>query len=362
MEHALLPMTIYNHTLVSAAADVSQLPEMEFSPTRALALTSPGDVLQLPAEAASEYEWITEHYARIGLQCTDRILWNLDHSEFARHEAEDISVYFFSTEANQVRPDSAWFSTAGALNSKNAFVGICAELDVPTPATVCFAHADGLDTSRISFPCVVKRDCSISGLGVWKCTDSRELAEALVNLDGAFQIQDMLHGTAWLNVQYEVLNGDAMHLATTEQILSGPLYVGSVFPAVHAPRAVTDPIAAWAAGNGMKGVFAFDVAFCEDRGNSGYVVLEANPRYNGSTYFYKIAQRLGIRSWRGRKFKTVCRHLSETGLDRYAFDPDRGCGIVVVNWGPIVKGRLGILLAGSPAEQIELEQALLAIL
>ena len=41
------------------------------------------------------------------------------------------------------------------------------------------------------------------------------------------------------------------------------------------------------------------------------------------------------------------------------YDPGRRSGIILVNWGTIVIGRLGVLIAGSRIEQKRLEAELL---
>jgi hypothetical protein len=41
------------------------------------------------------------------------------------------------------------------------------------------------------------------------------------------------------------------------------------------------------------------------------------------------------------------------------YDPAAGTGIILVNWGPILVGKVLALLAGDAAAQARLEQALL---
>ena len=119
-----------------------------------------------------------------------------------------------------------------------------------------------------------------------------------------------------------------------------------------------DPIADWMFKHGMKDLFAFDIAVVENTSGPRYLAIECNPRFNGSSYPTGIAHKLGTKSWVSQNFDTQCRSLKELDLGGLEFDPTRGEGVILVNWGSILVGRIGVLLAGPVEIQNELRAAL----
>jgi hypothetical protein len=162
----------------------------------------------------------------------------------------------------------------------------------------------------------------------------------------------------FLNLQYEAEGRRLSRLAATEQILDGPVHQGNRFPARHAPWDCVEPMAQWLHREGIRGVFAFDVAVVEGTGEPEYLAIECNPRFNGASYPTGIARRLGSRQWLARTFRTDARSLGELDLTGLEFDSRQGQGVILVNWGPILVGKLLVLLAGPPAVQTRLAQAL----
>jgi hypothetical protein len=117
-------------------------------------------------------------------------------------------------------------------------------------------------------------------------------------------------------------------------------------------------MAQWLYEQGMQGVFAFDVALVERDGRADYLAIECNPRFNGASYPTAVAKKLGIGHWTTRLFKTEYRSLADIDLTGLEYDQAFGQGIVLVNWGPILVGKLSILIAGPPEVQEYLSQEL----
>ena len=110
-------------------------------------------------------------------------------------------------------------------------------------------------------------------------------------------------------------------------------------------------MALWLKERGMKGIFAFDLAVVETPAGIRYPAVECNPRFNGASYPTVIAQKLDIPEWRAMTFKTHHRKLSDLDISDIEFDMKTGEGLVIVNWGTLLKGKLVLLLAGSPDYQ-----------
>jgi len=64
-----------------------------------------------------------------------------------------------------------------------------------------------------------------------------------------------------------------------------------------------------------------------------------------------IAQKLGIPEWSAITFSTRHRNLADIDLSDIEFHSKTGEGVIIVNWGTILEGKLVILLAGSPTFQ-----------
>ena len=144
----------------------------------------------------------------------------------------------------------------------------------------------------------------------------------------------------------------------TAQILEGCAHVGNRYPSSHQPWELFDPIAHWMAERGMKEIFAFDVAVVEEAGQSHYFAIECNPRFNGASYPTGIAQKLNLSYWANESFKTDCRSLHELDLSGLEYDPASGTGVILVNWGSILVGKIGVLIAGSVDQQQGLRERL----
>jgi hypothetical protein len=117
-------------------------------------------------------------------------------------------------------------------------------------------------------------------------------------------------------------------------------------------------MAEWLVEQGMRGGFAFDVAVVETNGESKHLAIECNPRWNGASYPTMIARKLGIEHWLARAFPTQHRMLADIDLTGIEYDPSTGEGVILVNWGPVLVGKLLVLLAGDP----DLQQALVLAL
>jgi hypothetical protein len=112
------------------------------------------------------------------------------------------------------------------------------------------------------------------------------------------------------------------------------------------------------AQRGMKDVFAFDVAVVEEGEEIRYLAIECNPRFNGASYPTGIANKLKLKSWSHETFMTQYRSLDQLDLSGIEFNPQNDTGVVLVNWGSILVGKIGVLLAGSIAQQNELRAIL----
>jgi len=349
---------IFNHDLRDCAdeEELARLLGVFKYPGRVLGETNPSDVIQLHPDLKSSWNWITDHYNRIGLPHTKTVIWDDNFDLIRRFPKHDLSVFFFGSKAHAVRPDERWYKVVKRMNSKNHFIKLCQDLSVCTPKTAClddkdnFQGCDGFD-----FPVYFKISTSVSGLGVVKCRNEQELEKRIFSMDSGidFQIQEEIKTDTFINVQYVVNSGHLEKVAITEQILEDCQHSGNRFPTKYdSAWEVTDPIAVKLWQEGMKGYFAFDLAVTDEK----YSVIECNPRYNGSTYPTNIAKKLGIESWVAKNLTTNIRTLDDLNFEGIEYNPLKKSGIIVVNWGCISDGKIGVLIAGDQNEQEQIEE------
>jgi hypothetical protein len=272
-------------------------------------------------------------------------------------------VFYFGEAEHQRRPDERWHRTVDYINSKNQFMALADELGVPIPRTLCFASVTEISDSDIAaapYPCYLKAAISVSGVGIYRCADAEALRAAIGRFEPEtpVQIQDEVRTDCFLNLQYEAINGRAERVAATEQILEGCVHQGNRHPVPDPPWQVVEPMAGWLVEQGMRGVFAFDVAVIDHHGGREHLAIECNPRWNGASYPTMIAHKLGIEHWLARTFPTQHRMLADIDLSAIEYNPETGEGVILVNWGPVLVGKLLVLLAGEPDRQQALAHAL----
>ncbi len=336
---------------------------------RILGSTEPVDIVQLHPHLRSEWTAISAHYDRIGLTHSQNIIWAVSLNVLNEYPDYDPSVFYFGDSLSQDSPTREWFrrldpdwtEVVEYINCKNNFIQLAESLKIPTPATHCFSSKTAIQNfAQLPYPCYLKPAISVNGAGICRCQDEAELRLALASIaeEIPLQIQQEVRAKEFLNIQYRIVNRQAERWAVTAQILEGCAHIGNRYPSADQPWELLDPLADWLAVRGMKGVFAFDLAVVETDGAKQYLAIECNPRFNGASYPTGIAQKLSLSAWANESFKTQCRSLSKLDLSGLEYDPTSGTGVILVNWGSILVGKVGVLLAGSRDQQQSLRASL----
>lgn len=342
---------------------------------RVLGTSEPGDIVQLHPDLKPEWEAIAAHYDRVGLSHSTNVIWDVGLKIIEKYPSYAPSVFYFGDADHNhgfddnwfKRIDKNWYEVVDFINSKNNFMALATELGVPIPQTECFDNkAEVKLNNGYDYPCYLKPAVSVDGMGIIRCENQADLQKALASSDDdvPIQIQEEITTQTFLNLQYRVTPDGLERLACTEQILDNFAHVGNRYPASHEPWEKVEPIAQWMAQRGMKEIFAFDIAVVPGDDGNRYLSLECNPRFNGASYPTGIAKKLNLENWAGETFSTEFRHLQDLDIQDLEFDSSRGTGIVLVNWGSILVGKIVILLVGTMEEQkelrMELKQRLLA--
>ena len=341
---------IVNHDIMRCTAD--GVVGNHLYSGRALGLTEPHDYIQLNPQLKPLWRDITRHYRRIGLSHSENVIWDVDICELSLHEGFEPSVFFFGPAEARVWNDPAWVEAVEYINSKNNFMTLAGELGVGVPQTRCYDSVDEISEYEIlslNMPCYLKAAVSVSGVGIYRCANREQLRDAMARFDSEVpvQVQEEVKSDLFLNLQYRVIDDQLLRLAATEQILDGCAHQGNRFPSNYEPWDAIEPMAQWLKDRGMKGIFAFDLAVVETPDGLRFDAIECNPRFNGASYPTVIAQKLDIPEWMASTFRTRHRTLSDVDLSGIEFDMKTGEGVVVVNWGTLLEGKLVLLLAGS---------------
>ena len=323
---------------------------------RALGLSEPDDYIQLDPQLKPMWNDITSHYSRIGLNHSKKVIWDLSLAQLSKYPGYKPSLFYFGPEERKVWNDQAWMKSVEYINSKNNFIALAQELGIDVPQTRCFSSVDEIsemDIVSFNMPCYLKAAVSVSGVGIYRCSNREELRTSMEKFDCnvPVQLQEEIRTDLFLNLQYRVVDDKLLRLAASEQILDGCAHQGNRYPARFEPWSVIEPMAHWLKEQGMKGIFAFDIAVLEEHDGIRYAAIECNPRFNGASYPTVIAQKLDIPEWSAVTFRTKHQQLSGLDIRDLEFDMKTGEGLVIINWGTLLKGKLVLLLAGSEEYQ-----------
>ncbi|MGF1480861.1 MAG: ATP-grasp domain-containing protein [Cyanophyceae cyanobacterium] len=359
---------IYNHDIMHCTHEAVMGNHLYCG--RVLGLTEPDDIIQLHPDLQSQWQAIAEHYSRIGLSHSENVIWDVSLDILSKQPDREISVFIFGDAVHQASQDDDWFRRVNEnwlnvveyINSKNNFIALAHKLGVSVPQTWCFDNRAALtNPAQFSYPCYLKAAISVDGIGIYRCEDEQQLQQALQTFADStpLQVQAEVKAPSFLNLQYQVTADGVKRLAATEQVLDGFTHSGNRYPTVHQPWEIVEPMAEWMTQQGMKSIFAFDVAVVETATDTSYLAIECNPRFNGASYPTGIANKLKIASWISKTLTTKHRSLSALDLSGIEYDAQSGTGVILVNWGSILVGKVSVLLAGSREKQQELEAQLL---
>ncbi|MBL9172999.1 MAG: hypothetical protein JNL10_05650 [Verrucomicrobiales bacterium] len=324
----------------------------------ALAVSCPGDVVQMHPSLRPLEPAVRAHYDRCGLPVAETILWDDGYHALEAAGRDGISVSMFGNEVHRRCPDARWRTVVDRFQDKNAFVVWARGFGAPVPRTVCVPHGRDARNHGLAYPVFLKDAVSLAGLGIDRCMDELDLADAIRWRVDPFQIQEALPpGTAFLNAQYLGSDAGCDYVTTTRQILDGWSHRGNSWPEPVCVRKVTDPIAHELVRLGMRGIFGFDVAVAGYPDLTRVWVLECNPRWNGSSYFWFPAQKLGAKAWTGLVVSCPA-DFNSMDLGELEFRPASGEGIVLVDWTRTDSGSASVLVVGTPERQRDLLRGL----
>jgi len=337
------------------------VPGVDMYGARVLASSYKGDVIMMPSTLKDHrlLDPILAHYTRIGLQVADQFVFDESWEVVRNFPEHELDAFHFGAAAHAVAPNEKFVRLADEMNNKNTFIEFCHRMGIPTPGTTLFDSIEDYDSRAddlpgVGYPLYVKAAISASGMHVIRCENDTELAVAVKNMPDAFQIQEGLPPqTGFYNIQYTEAGGERHHGPLTLQKLVGNEHNGNIYPAgidVDIVQPLADRMANHMFDCGMKSTWAYDVAVTPKR---GALFIEANPRWNGASYYSHPAERLKAKAWEGQYVQP--KHTNFDFLFRncqdWEYNPSHGSGIILINWGTVVAHKLGLLVIGTPEQR-----------
>lgn len=341
-------MKIINHDIRTSGPSGLGLSRLYSS--RALCITEAEDVIQLHADLRPQLPVIQAHYASAGISCSQNVVWDTRLERVKDYPEHELSAFFFGYRAHRFRPDIRRHEIVEFLNSKNNLITWARELGIPVPETHCFERVSDVEAQRneFNYPCYIKPAMALSGMGISRCMNPNELHRELGRLppDMPVQIQSEIQAERFLNVQYQVKDGRAERLLVSERIAGG-----NCVPACSEAWPVVDSLAESIAAQGMQDIFSFDMAMVNDAVETKFYLLQCKPRFSAVSYPALVAQKIHAAHWRAVTVPTAQRDLQSIDFDGIAYDPQRRDGVIVINWGTILHGKLTIMVVGTEERQ-----------
>lgn len=363
-EYSYLPTHKYivNHDIMHCTADAVKGNYLYSG--RALCITEPWDIIQLHPDLKPLWQGINNHYKKIGLRHTEQVIWHIGREELGMHIGYLPSPFYFGPNEYRYWGDNNWLEAVEYINSKNHFMDLAHQLGINVPYTECFDSLNEISADKINkeivYPCYLKAAVSVAGVGIYRCANPDDLTNSIARFqtDVPVQIQEEIRTDIFLNLQYRVVGDTLIRMTASEQILDGYTHQGNRVPACSQPWDSVEPMALWLKEKGIKGIFAFDVAISQTERGLRVQAIECNPRFNGASYPTLIANKLNVSEWCSLTLPTDHCSIEAINMDGIEFDHKTGEGVVIVNWGTILVGKIMVMLAGSPTVQEQLKMEL----
>lgn len=349
--------TIYNHAITYCIS--GEVNGNHLYSGRALGLTEVNDVIQLHPDLKREWPYIAAHYERIGLSFSRNIIWDSSYQLLSNYTEYQPSFFYYGGDIYDSYIDANYFNIVRFISSKNNFIRVAQNLGLPVPKTYCYEDKSYVtDTSIFSFPCYLKAAISISGSDKYRCENKIELFHALHTFsdDVPIQIQEEIKSVTSLNVKYKITDRKAERLAITEQIIEENNYKGNQYSENYDCWHVTDSYAEYLYNKGMRGLFSFNIAVKNTKEGLGYLLIGCSPRFNDSSYSSLITKKLGVVNWKQEVFTCNIKSLSQLHLSGIEYDPKFSSGVVLVNWGGVLVGKVSVLFIGNSKQQKSLRK------
>lgn len=311
----------------------------------AIGMGNENNVVLIEKSDAYVKDWMLSHFQEVGLGEKPNVcVGGINNFQLDNQSAKEFHPFIFYPDEHRFSPNMCWLNIVKRTDDKNSFSLLCSQMGVPIPKTLIVKNKIEIkDFDSIPYPGVLKisTEGSFTGRGVFFFNDQDELEKLLGKISDeiAFQIQEDLrpHEVTYLNLQYLKHNGKAKRLKMTDQILGGSggkEHIGNIYNAkinvdYYEAWGICDRIAGYMADRGIRNIFAFDVAVIKRNGKIEYLMIECNPRYNGSSTPTIICSRLNYRGpWVSRPF-AFNGDISNIDLGDLAYNKNRKSGIVV---------------------------------
>ncbi len=372
IQDGTIGVTLVNHALDDAAPTADQCvcstteeelaKKLGLKPytSRALAITAPEDVIQLPEELCGGWQAITQHFKHVGIAHANQVIWDnrFDVANDPEYKNRGLDTFYFGPDAHRVRPDAQRFFVTEQMNDKGQFLHFAQMNGVCIPQTTFFVTKEQVDDiSHVIYPVVFKINRSVAGLGSKVCRTPEDLVECLKNVQSGipFHLQKYLGDDAqFISAQYLLRDGQAHFVTASCNFIENETEHDGNWGGVafahnfEDPNNITFPVASAIAqmmqrkdrhkGQSCRGAWmGIDIGVTPE---GEMFPIEANLRYTAAAYYYLTACKVGMQNqlWAGRSYASA-RPLSDIDLGDVAFTSKKGHGWILTNWGPLVVGK-----------------------
>jgi len=330
-------------------------------PSQALVLSRQEDVVQLPACLAREWDEIARHYHQAGLDFSRQVVWTLDY-KVTRNSQLEPSVVCSKPDIIGQAADNLEAVTGRKSDSARLL-----DLSGMTrPYTVvCRSRSDLPNPATLPFPCYLKLDNdSRFGLGVRHCRDSSELLAGIASIRGdhgfLVQADSCRHLPAnghppavyQLTGKLDPVRGSVQYGGVVK-VVSHRRLEPAEYDVAQSIYEQTAKLVRYLLLRGRAGKFNLKVAAVKREKGYTLEVIDLNAGYTRADYYLSAAERIGARHWTAVTLDTNQRRLAEISLPDLEYRPGLNSeGVLVVNWGSIHQGGLGVLITAASADRV----------
>lgn len=335
-------------------------------PAREWVCTGPGDMIWLPDRLTGGLPLIRQHYAEAGIAPTEEVVFSDDWRDLEPNIFAGCAFEPFIWNPSMVDwathvPNRAQ-RAAGARKweSKIHLARFLESHGLPRAHTVHMQDhtLDRAFAEAGEAGLLYKADVGASGLGITTVYSAADVEKLQADSGEPFLLQHKVPKVMELSVQLDISDTHArIVLITGMSVGRENDHLGNYYPYVFAPdcpyidpaklQGVVMSIMKAMQADGVRGRCGVDVLVT---GDGHWVISEVNARRTGATAYIDAANRLNATAWKSQNYATSATNLAELDLGNCSltYTTDKREGVVVVNWGPVSAGKVGLLVVAQP--------------
>lgn len=344
--------TPYISNLFDHEINVIEEPDVvnhQYYSSSSLCISQEQDVMLLHPDLSPLLYDIKQHYHRIGLKPSENINCSKSQEQPLNNRIYESSVYTYASPNTKSKLDKAP-SVIDYLHSKNNFIYLATALGCDIPRTECYSSIRDVKLAQvrdINLPCYIKSDTP--GGGSFRCESIVELIQNMEYFSDTtpIQIQSALETDRLINLQFLLKDNEVIKLSSSTQLLTYSYFQEDMAPVEYEPWKKVEVMAEWLKNKGVRGIISFKLAKVETEKGISYPIIKCTTRYRNYVYSALVARKLNISQWGNITINTRFTDLSDLDIKNIEYNKKSGEGVIIINWGGLLTGRITLLLSGS---------------